>query len=286
MDSNPTNPANPSADLTGDNPYIFGDLLADEARLANQTTLFSNYLRAHAHGWVPPPLRQILDLGCGNGQLSRTLIHLYPTARLLGIDRDPQVIARAQAATAPRDQAALTFQVGDAEQDLPPGPFDLIYAGLLLLHVRQPARVIENAYTALAPGGYLWIKEGHPSIMTAIDDPAYRRLFELLVATMTAIGAHPLVFNDLPAFLQAAGFEAPRIELEQYPLGGATLEGRATLGILLGAIYNARGAISRLQQISEREIIDLYSRVSARARSATEPIGTLTNANVIARRPL
>src|SRR5205814_8802084 len=113
-----------TADSAADNPYIFGDPAMDEARLTNQTMLFSNYLRTHAHRWVPPPLEQILDIGCGNGQLSRTLVHLYPGAHLLGIDRDAPMIARAQAGSGPLDQKVLTFQVSDVEQGLPPGPFD------------------------------------------------------------------------------------------------------------------------------------------------------------------
>ena len=276
----------PSAGAQADNPYLFGDPATDRARLEAQTALFSRYLQQHAREFTGPNVTRILDLGCGEGQLAFVLARLYRGARVIGIDKDERAVARAEERATKMDMTNVTFVVGNVEETLPSGPFDLIYASLIFLHVRQPESLIRRCRELLAPGGHLWIKELHPSIETAIAHPAYQQLMGMTYSTLTAIGAWPYLIRDLPAMLVAAGIVAPQSTAEEYPLGGTTPEGRATLGVLLGVAYNARMMISKVHQVPESEIIHLYSQVGEWARQMTGEVGTLTMGNVIAQRPL
>ena len=72
---------------------------------------------------VPGHTRRALDVGCGDGSLTRAL-----AARgiaTVGIDASPRMIAlaRARAGASP----LLEYRIGDATTDtLPPGAFDLV----------------------------------------------------------------------------------------------------------------------------------------------------------------
>jgi SAM-dependent methyltransferase len=76
----------------------------------------------------------LLDVGCGGGVFARAAADRG--ARVTGIDADPTAVARA-AAEVPDG----VFLVGDA-LDPPPGPFDVVVAVQLLMHVPDPAAVL------------------------------------------------------------------------------------------------------------------------------------------------
>ena len=83
----------------------------------------------------------VLDLGCGAGVFARAAADRG--ARVTGIDTDPAAVSRA-ALEVPEG----AFAVGDA-QDPPPGPFDVVVAVQLLMHVGDPAAVL----AAMGRGG-------------------------------------------------------------------------------------------------------------------------------------
>jgi len=269
-----------------DNPYIFGDPDTDRDRLETQSYLFSNYLRANMVSVIGKNIQRILDIGCGEGQLARVMRELYPGATLMGIDKDERAIALAKQRAEDQGLRDIEYVVGDVEQGLPEGPFDLIFSSFLLIHTRQPHRVIQFAYEALNPGGYLWIKDLDPSWATAINLRSYTKAVELVNSALTAVGGNPFLVRQLPDLLQAAGFvDIHAIENETYALGGATPEGRAMLAIVLGVIYNARGMVSRVHKIPESEIERLYLDVCNAALRTDKELGVERIANYTARHP-
>jgi SAM-dependent methyltransferase len=80
---------------------------------------------------------RVLDVGCGAGVFARAAVDRG--ARVTGIDIDRAAVARA-AAEVPEG----VFAVGDA-QNPPPGPFDVVAAVQLLMHVADPAAVLSAA---------------------------------------------------------------------------------------------------------------------------------------------
>jgi SAM-dependent methyltransferase len=79
----------------------------------------------------------LLDVGCGAGLFARAAADRG--AWVTGIDTDPMAVARAAA-----EVPAGSFLVGDAV-DPPPGPFDVVAAVQLLMHVPDPAAVLAAA---------------------------------------------------------------------------------------------------------------------------------------------
>src|SRR5579859_645987 len=272
--------------MAAENPYIFGDPAMDRRRLEAQTQLFSSFIRANAVRLAGRGVQRILDIGCGEGQLGLVLRDIYaPQAQLVGIDKDERAIALARAHAREQGAANVEFVVGDVMAGLPPGPFDLVYDSLVLVHLHEPEKVIAAAWAVLKPGGSFWVKEVHPQWMAATNQRSFQKLADYMMATATAIGGHPYIGGDLPRLLAAAGFIDIREEIEEYPLGGTTPEGRAMLATQLGVFHNARGMISRMQKVTEREIERLYLDVCNAALRSSQALGNEPFINFIARRP-
>ncbi|SNR47000.1 class I SAM-dependent methyltransferase [Blastococcus mobilis] len=95
--------------------------------------LYAAVLDATAVG----PGTSVLDLGCGAGLLARAAADRG--ARVTGIDTDPAAVGRA-AAEVPEGVFAVRHAL-----DPPPGPFDVVAAVQLLMHVVDPLAVLRAA---------------------------------------------------------------------------------------------------------------------------------------------
>lgn len=97
-----------------------------------------------------------IDLGCGPGETTRLLFNHFPQAKTIGIDASPEFVR----AASKRQPRAISFVVGDVTKTpFPCAPADLIYARLLLAHLRQPTAVVSSWTRQLRPGGLLALEE-------------------------------------------------------------------------------------------------------------------------------
>jgi SAM-dependent methyltransferase len=118
-----------------------------------------SYWRFHRDAFlplVPAPGRRTLDLGCGEGRLSRDLKALGH--RVVGIDASPTMLAAAREAdpsieTRLADAAALPFA---------DGAFDCVVAFMSLQDVDDFEEAIRESSRVLEPGGRLCLAIVHP----------------------------------------------------------------------------------------------------------------------------
>ena len=61
---------------------------------------------------------------------------------VVGIDRSPEAVDRANARAADRGSANARFVVGDISDPAPGGPFDTVVGRLVLMYVPDPVAVI------------------------------------------------------------------------------------------------------------------------------------------------
>src|SRR6266540_6340301 len=108
-----------------------------------------------------------LDVGCGTGALSETILACAHPSQVIGIDPSPGFVAFARKRI--RDPRA-SFQVGDA-QNLPvqDAAADVVVSGLVLNFVPDTARAVREMRRTIRVGGtvagYVWDYAGEMQMM-------------------------------------------------------------------------------------------------------------------------
>jgi len=92
---------------------------------------------------------QLLDVGCGDGQLTEMMAQALPRGHATGIDLSSSMIALANEHT----QSNLNFEVRDAHAIEEEARYDIITASSSLHWVPRLEEAIAKIYRALKPGG-------------------------------------------------------------------------------------------------------------------------------------
>lgn len=155
----------------------------------------------HEHTVLPHSLKllnlkqgdSLLDLGCGQGILSR---QLSPHVDYLGIDASPSLIKEA------KNRSQKNFIVGDITQplNLKNPPFSHAALILVIQNIEDHAKALQNASNALKPGGKLLLVLNHPCFRIprqsnwGVDEAKklqYRRLDLYMSSLKIPIQTHP-----------------------------------------------------------------------------------------------
>lgn len=133
-----------------------------------------------------PEGSQWLDVGCGTGALSQTILDTTNPRKLKGIDRSEDFVDFVRSAV---DDPRAEFRVGNA-QSLPvdSDSYDAAVSGLVLNFVPKPHQMIAEMMRAVCKGGvvalYVWDYAGKMQMMrhfwnaAAALDPGARELDE------------------------------------------------------------------------------------------------------------
>lgn len=154
----------------------------------------------------PRPTDVVVDLGCGSGEFSARLATLVPEGRVIGVDRDPSMLAAARRHEAPN----LTFQQAAAEHVddvVPESSVDLVVSRAMLhwLPVSLYLRCFRAVFRILRSAGWF-----HSESAGAGNIAAISRLLEEVAASRGLPPPPP--FPDAGTvfgLVEAAGFEIP-----------------------------------------------------------------------------
>lgn len=125
--------------------------------------------------WLAIPAGgQWLDVGCGTGALSQTILQFAEPAKVEGIDRSESFVALARVNA--KDNR-VQFEVGDAESlTTDSGTFDIAVSGLVLNFIPQPERAVAEMRRVTRSGGvvaaYVWDYAGRMQMMRHFWDTA------------------------------------------------------------------------------------------------------------------
>jgi tRNA threonylcarbamoyl adenosine modification protein (Sua5/YciO/YrdC/YwlC family) len=156
--------------------------------------------------------RRVLELGTGTGETARRLLDAHPGASLVGIDRSPDMLGAARQRLGP-ERAELV--VARLEDELPPGPFDLVASALCVHHLRGAEKrdLFRRVRSALGPSGGRFVLAD--VVVPASADDA--------VTSLSPGFDHPSTLADQLEWLAKAGFD-PRVSWQHRDLAVVVAE--------------------------------------------------------------
>jgi len=103
------------------------------------------------------PGDRVLDVGCGTGSLDILLKRLFPAVDVIGVDPDPEALARARR-KAERADVSLQFDQGFADAlKYPADTFNHVFSSYMFHHLQksEKEKTLREIYRVLKPAGYL-----------------------------------------------------------------------------------------------------------------------------------
>jgi len=191
---------NPQAEQMGDESMARNLAHQAEAIWPQELPLFERY-------GLSGPI-EVLDVGCGTGEITRRLAARFPQARLLGID-----ILEGNLALARRDSAALgervRYEVGDAfALARADASVDLVVCRHVSQAVPEFGRVLAEFRRVLRPGGWLHLlSEDYGMIHARVGARDPDRFWnEVVMPFFAKIHCDGRIGRHSPTLLAQAGF--------------------------------------------------------------------------------
>jgi tRNA (cmo5U34)-methyltransferase len=112
---------------------------------------------------INPKATHVLDIGCGAGNFTLTLLQYLPGLSVRLVDLSQPMLKRAvQRVSQATDGQVAAAQADIRELPLRASEFDVVLAAAVFHHVRCDAEweaVFSKCYAALKPGGSIWISD-------------------------------------------------------------------------------------------------------------------------------
>ena len=192
----------------------------------------------------PKPGERILDLGCGDGALTRRLVDLG--CRVVGVDAGADMVAAARA-------AGIDARVVDGHDLRFRAEFDAVFSNAALHWMKEPHRVVAGVRAALVPSGRFVGEFGGrgnvATILGALDAALARRGID--AATLS-----PFWFPDVDEYrglLEAHGFAVQALDLfpRPTPLPGSLVAWLETFAQPFGSVLPADERPALLAEVAE-----------------------------------
>lgn len=207
--------------MTRDEGYLFDNQQAEAGqRLDALAELFDPVTFGHLSGVGVGAGWSCWEVGAGGPSVPSWLAERVGTGgRVVASDIDTAWLP-------PQGSAfeVVTHDVG--EDEALPGPFDLIHARLVLIHVPQRRKALASMVSALRPGGWLVVEDADPALQPLIcpDEygPAQRLangLRQQYRALLVQCGAELAFGRTLPRLLREAGLLAVQAD-GFFPIAG------------------------------------------------------------------
>jgi len=164
----------------------------------------------------PVPAGEVIDLGCGTGELTAQLHAQTRAAATLGIDSSEAMLAKAR----PLARNGLRFALGDIAEFAAEAKFDVVFSNAALHWVPDHPRLLRRLAAGLRAGGQLAVQvpanTDHPSHALAADVARERQFREHM--TEEPPGSVPSVFppERYAELLEEIGFLEQHVRLQVY----------------------------------------------------------------------
>ena len=203
--------------------YVLGYSQHEQQRLLKQAAILractERFFRA---GGLAPGMR-VLDLGCGMGDVSLLAADLVgPQGSVLGVDRDPQALARARDRAREKSCAGyVNFQQINVEEIQGRELFDAAVGRYVLLYQADPAATLRHVASLVKPGGRLIFHELDfgQVVPPWPEAPLWTRTYTIMSEAFRRGGNPPDFGRRLARTFLDAGLPWPTVQAE-IPVGG------------------------------------------------------------------
>lgn len=154
------------------------------------------------------PGLELLDVGCGPGTITLDLAARVAPGRVVGIDREQDIVEEAERLRSAREVENASFCVGDVYGlEMPEASFDVVHAHQVLQHLRDPVAALIEMRRVLRPDGLLAVRDSdYGAKIWAPQDERLDRWMELYHQVTKANGAEADAGRYLPGWVRGAGF--------------------------------------------------------------------------------
>jgi len=158
-------------------------------------------------GRLQPGL-DLLDVGCGPGNITHDLAARVAPGRVVGIDVAAVAVDKAEELRRTAGADRVEFAIGDVYGlEFEDASFDVVHAHQVLQHLTEPVTALAEFRRVLRSGGTLAVRDSDYGAFTWWPaEPLLDRWLELYHGLTRRNGAEADAGRHLPGWVQAAGF--------------------------------------------------------------------------------
>ncbi|NNG37445.1 class I SAM-dependent methyltransferase [Nakamurella aerolata] len=235
-----------------------GGLAAEHRRLAAQAELSWPQELSLLRRLGLDRCRELVEVGAGNGAVTRLLRRDFPGLTLTAVDIDPELLD-------PRAGADHTLVADAAALPLPDSSADAVLLRFVVQHLNAPAPALSEAVRVLRPGGLLLVTDVDAALWGVAEpfQPELTGVYRALQRAQQGDGGNRLVARRLTRLLTAAG--CVDVALHSYV---TTNDNRPTADF---AVHLGPDRLAPLVATGELTVAELAQAAAAWSRFAADP---------------
>lgn len=246
----------------------------DEARrLALQAALFedltADVLRRAGIG----PGMQILDLGCGVGDVSLLAASMVGTSgTVLGIDRNTSSTDTARRRAATLDLSNIRFETAELDQFDTVETFDALIGRFVLLYLPDPAATLRRFQKFLRPSGIVAFQEMDMKEVSQVPaSEVFERTRSWLLTAFKLGGVELNMGGRMPSLFMKAGLPRPAMIAASRVESGSDSTAYEYMAQTLRSVLPAleRAGITTADEVGADTLADRLRREAAAKDSVT-----------------
>lgn len=154
------------------------------------------------------PGMTVLDIGCGTGEMTLLLSRIVGEwGMVIGVDRSPDAIARAQQRARRAGVRNVRFEIGDLFDYDPYQQVDAVAGRFILMYMEEPSEAIRHVAEWVKPGGLVLFQELNLSTAHSRPPmPLFWQMMTIVNETFARADIHTDIGMDLPYLFQRAGY--------------------------------------------------------------------------------